>query len=158
MSTNTYKIAAYAIPLEHSIARKIYENHFNEEYMSFASNALNFDNMSDEDIDAELCGLNAEESVHKAHSDIEHFVYSVELLTDNSNIYQEVSTTFDENENIDHYFGILLGDTSYGDSLNKFQNDIPQEAIDNYNNFVLPILEKYGVKGNPQLVIVQQTS
>lgn len=157
MSTNTYNIAAYAIPLQHAIAKEIYEKHFNEDYMSFALNALNFDNMNEEDIDAELCGINAEESTHKGHKKNDHVVYELVMLTNNPNPHAEVSTIFDSDTEVEHYFGISLADSAFGDKIGSFK-DIPQEALDNYKNFVLPILQKYNVVAEPEFTIVQQTS
>lgn len=158
MSSNTYKIAAYAIPLKHAIAKEIYERHFNENYMSFALNALNFDNMTDDEIDNELCGINAEDSSHNGHSDIDHVVYEVVMLTDNDNPYDEVSTIFSADTDVDHYFGISLADSGMGDKVNAFSKSIPQEAIDNFKNFAKPILEKYNISEEPSFVVVQQTS
>lgn len=155
---NTYKIAAYAIPLKHAVAKSIYENHFNEDFMSFALNALNFDNMTDDEIDDELCGINAEDSNHKGHSKIDHVVYEVIMLTNNENQYEEVPTIFSDDENVDHYFGISLADSGMGDKVNLFSKNIPQEAIDNFKNFAKPILEKYNIKEEPSFIVVQQTS
>ena len=158
MSTNTYNIAAYAIPLEYAVAKAIYENHFNENYMSFALNASKFDNMTDDEIDDELCGINAEDSSHSGHSDIDHVVYEVVMLTDNENPYKEVSTIFSDDADIDHYFGISLADSGLGDKVNAFSKSIPQEAIDNFKNFVMPILAKYNITEEPSFIVVQQTS
>lgn len=155
MSYNTYQVAALAIAVEHNVAKKIYTNHFNDNYMAFALDALNLDNMSDTQVDDQLCGINAEESNHKGHKKNDHMVYEVVMLTDNPNPYHEVSTIFDENKKIKYYFGISLADSSYGDKVNAFINNVPQQAVDNYNDFVLPILAKYNVTGQPQVVIVQ---
>lgn len=156
MSSNTYLKAAYAVKLEHDIARKIYENHYNDNCMAFYINPKELD-ADDADIDEILNSMLSEETNHKSHSKQEHEIYNTELLNHNDNPYVEVGIYFDEDPEIDHYFGIVLADTGYGDKIKGFEKGIPQEALDRYEQFVVPILKLYGVDSTPELVVVQQT-
>lgn len=156
MSSHTYMLTLYAVKLDHAIAKSINENHFNESFMTFVLDPEALDNASDEEAVHLICGVDASLTGHPGHSKQEHEVYTCGMFTHNENPYVEVSTEFDSNEDIDHYFGICLADSGFGDKVGAFR-EIPQEAIDNYKKYAMPILERYGIKDEPELVIVQQT-
>lgn len=58
-----------------------------------------------------------------------------------------------------HYFGIYVASKGYGyyDEIKSFIRKTPQEAIDNFNQAILPILKEYHVDIEPDTHIVNQT-
>ena len=81
-------------------------------------------------------------------------VYYVDLLSDDSHAAVN-STHYDEGH--EHYLGIFIGSKGWGDNVSKLAQHIPQEAIDNYNKYVIPILKEFGIDGSPAVHLLNQT-
>lgn len=83
-------------------------------------------------------------------------VFNPQMLSDgtDSRIH---SNTFEQEHQ--HYLGIYIASKGYGyeDQINKFLKEIPKEAIENFNNSIQPLLDKYQVKETPDIQIIEQT-
>lgn len=157
MSRYTSMTAIYSVEVSPEIAKQIYENHFNDNFMAFTMNPLALDEMADDEADETLCGMMTEDSPYKGHSKNEHTVFELMLLTHNENSHKEVDQFYDPKNAAAHYFGITIADSGYGDKIGAFTGNIPQEAIDNYEKYAKPILERYEINTQPQVEVVQYT-
>jgi hypothetical protein len=154
MGRHTSMKALYAVELTHEIATKIYQNHFNENCMAFAMNPSLFDDMTDDEFDNALSVINAQNSPYPGHNKNDHQVFDLMMATHSENPYREVSSIYD-NDHVPHYFGITIADSGYRDKIGSFAGSIPQEAIDNFEKYAKPILDKYGVTETPEFVVTQ---
>lgn len=67
------------------------------------------------------------------------------------------SLTFDLGYN--HVLGIYVASKgyAYNDKIESFIKSVPQEAKNNFEKYIKPILDKYNIKEQPDIVIVNQT-
>lgn len=156
MGRHTSTKALYAVELTHEIATTIFENHFNSNCMAFAMNPSLFDDMTDDEFDEALSGISAENSPYPGHNKNDHLIFDLMMATHSENSYKEVSSIYDD-AHVPHYFGIVIADSGYQDKIGAFAGNIPQEAIDNFEKYAKPILDKYGVTESPKFVIAQST-
>lgn len=83
------------------------------------------------------------------------------MFTDSQNMYREVGWVYDEDKSIPHFLGVAITEdrNEIKQYLNKSSDttDTLLKTMDIYNEFALPILEKYGVVSrSPTLTIVSQ--
>lgn len=83
------------------------------------------------------------------------------MFTDSQNMYREVGYVYDEDKNIPHFLGVAI--TEERDEINKYLNKSSEPSEDLikglaiYNEFAIPLLEKYGVTSKePSLMIISQ--
>lgn len=83
------------------------------------------------------------------------------MFTDSQNMYREVGWVYDEDKSIPHFLGVAITEdrNEIKQYLNK-SSDTTQTLLETmaiYNEFAIPILEKYGVVSKePTLTIVSQ--
>lgn len=83
------------------------------------------------------------------------------MFTDSQNMYKEVGYVYDEDPSIPHFLGVAITEdkSEIKQYLNKPEEPIPElvESLAIYNEFAIPLLEKYGVVSKePTLTIVSQ--
>ncbi len=158
MGRHTSMIAVYGINLPHDVAKKIYRNHYNDTWEAFAMNPSLLEDMDEDEVDRTLCGIAREDSPYNGKGHGDNFaVFNLAMLTHSDNPYADIGLVYEEKKTVEHYFGIVVADSGMGDKISAFTGNIPKEAIDNYEKYAKPILEKYGINLNPQLEVVQQT-
>lgn len=83
------------------------------------------------------------------------------MFTDSQNMYREVGYVYDEDKSIPHFLGVAITEdrNEIKQYLNKSSDTTNTllETMAIYNEFAIPILEKYGVVSKePTLTIVSQ--
>lgn len=83
------------------------------------------------------------------------------MFTDSQNMYREVGYVYDEDKSIPHFFGVAITEdrNEIKQYLNKSLDATAtlMETLAIYNEFAMPLLEKYGVVSKePTLTIVSQ--
>lgn len=83
------------------------------------------------------------------------------LFTDSQNMYKEVGYVYDKDKTIPHFIGVAI--TEDRDEIKQYLNrssdtiDTLMETLAIYNEFAIPLLEKYGViNKEPTLTIISQ--
>lgn len=97
----------------------------------------------------------------KNNYDEENEDNEVFMFTDSQNMYREVGYVYDEDKSIPHFLGVAITEdrNEIKQYLNKSSDttDTLLETMAIYNEFAIPILEKYGVVSKePTLTIVSQ--
>jgi hypothetical protein len=83
------------------------------------------------------------------------------MFTDSQNMYREVGYVYDEDKSIPHFLGVAITEdrNEIKQYLNKSSDttETLMETLEIYNEFAIPLLEKYGVVSKePTLTIVSQ--
>jgi hypothetical protein len=83
------------------------------------------------------------------------------MFTDSQNMYREVGYVYDEDKTIPHFLGVAITEdrNEIKQYLNKSSDttETLMETLEIYNEFAIPLLEKYGVVSKePTLTIVSQ--
>lgn len=83
------------------------------------------------------------------------------MFTDSQNMYREVGYVYDEDKTIPHFLGVAI--TEDRQEIKQYLNksvdatETLMETLAIYNEFAIPLLEKYGVVSKePTLTIVSQ--
>lgn len=83
------------------------------------------------------------------------------MFTDSQNMYREVGYVYDEDKTIPHFLGVAI--TEDRQEIKQYLNksvdatETLMETLAIYNEFAIPLLEKYGVLSKePTLTIVSQ--
>lgn len=97
----------------------------------------------------------------KNNYDEENEDNEVFMFTDSQNMYREVGWVYDEDKSIPHFLGVAITEdrNEIKQYLNKSSDTTNTllETMAIYNEFAIPILEKYGVVSKePTLTIVSQ--
>jgi hypothetical protein len=92
-------------------------------------------------------------ALHSLGKDSCGTVYYADLLSDDTNASIH-STHYDEGH--EHYFGIFVGSKGWGDDVMKLAVCIPQEAINNYDKYVVPILKEFGIEESSTVHLISQ--
>lgn len=87
---------------------------------------------------------------------VEADVFSPKMLADDTDSRIH-SLTYESG--MQHYLGIYVASRGYGyqDDIIFFINHLPQEAMDNFQKVVKPLLEKYHISDTPEIHIITQT-
>jgi hypothetical protein len=83
------------------------------------------------------------------------------MFTDSQNMYREVGYVYDDDKSIPHFLGVAITEdrNEIKQYLNKSSDttETLMETLEIYNEFAMPLLEKYGVVSKePTLTIVSQ--
>lgn len=149
-------IILYGVKLSEEQAEQIYEDYFDNEGLADLPSTPYFRIITDYEIQkGRVQQYPISPYAQHSKGSLGSSVFDTQLLSNGSDSRMD-NQSYDEG--MDHYFGIYVASTGYGyeDTFNYFLNNIPQEAIDNYNNHVMDILKKYNIEENPSIEVVNQ--